>query len=177
MKFRLLVAGFLVCLAANFASADNEGTRYVNIRVGDKPPAFACHDDVGRVWQSRDHYGRKALVVSFVMGDFFPECTRQACELRDELKELRAQGAELVLVSGDTVATHRLFKRAYRLNYPLLSDPEGKVGREWGLPMSGGGVRQVKLPDGKEVSVERGATAARWTFVVGKDGKVIYRKK
>jgi peroxiredoxin Q/BCP len=35
----------------------------------------------------------------------------------------------------------------------------------------------VKLPDGKEVSVERGATAARWTFVVGKDGKVIYRNQ
>jgi peroxiredoxin Q/BCP len=38
-------------------------------------------------------------------------------------------------------------------------------------------VRRVKGPAGKALTVERGATAARWTFIVDKEGKVLYRNQ
>jgi len=41
--------------------------------------------------------------------------------------------------------------------------------------MSGGGDMTIKTPKGKEAFLVRGATAARWTWIVGKDGRVIHK--
>src|SRR5262245_33271843 len=145
----------------------------VYIKVGSKAPVFEGTTDTGGKWWSRDHVGRKAVVVCFLMSDFFPDCTREACSLRDEMTRLRAAGAEVVVVTGDSVATHRRFKKKYGLNFPLVADYKGEACAKFGLPMSGGGVQVVK-DGGKEVRVERGVTPPRATYVFDKDGWVAY---
>ena len=73
-------------------------------------------------------------------------------------------------MSGDSAATQALFKKEHNLPYTLLGDEAGAVAKAFGVPVKAGG--KVKHKDQELV---RGVTAARWTFVIGKDGKVAYK--
>lgn len=155
--------------------ADTAEERHVYLRVGDRAPAFACTDDQGNKWRSKDHVGKRPVVVYFYLADFLKPCTTQAKVFRDEMASLRAAGLEVVGVSGDRVPNHQLFKKTYRLNYPLLSDETGEVGKQFGVAMSGGGILRIKDRNGEEIELHRGSTAARWTFVIGKNGRIVYK--
>jgi peroxiredoxin Q/BCP len=61
--------------------------------------------------------------------------------------------------SVDALETNKQFAESLGLDYPLLSDPEKTVARAYGV-----------------VFGER-TTAARWTFYIGKDGRILYIDK
>lgn len=77
-------------------------------------------------------------------------------------------------MSGDSVRGQGLFKKAHNLNFPLLADEDGAIARKFGVPLREGGSIKEKV-DGKEETLTRGVTAARWTFVIGKDGKIAHK--
>jgi peroxiredoxin Q/BCP len=115
------------------------------------------------------------VVIYFYPGDFTPGCTAQANAFRDAMQKLTEKGVEVVGVSGDSVKTHELFKKAQKLNFTLLSDEQGAVAKVFGVPFGKGATVRAKDADGKAFEFERAGTAARWTFVVGKDGKIAYK--
>jgi peroxiredoxin Q/BCP len=154
------------------ARADHEEKHYY-VRVGDPAPRFELRDDAGAKWRIADHMGKRVVVLFFFMGDYFPQSVREACAFRDDLNRLRQQGVEVVGISGDSPASHTLFKQSYRLKYTLLSDPKGEVTWRFGMPISGGGSLQVQGPDGDDVTITRGATPPFWTWVIGLDGRVL----
>jgi len=119
--------------------------------------------------------GKKYLVVYFYPGDFTPGCTKQAQFVRDSMNKLTEAGIEVVGVSGDAAETHALFKKAEKLNFTLLADPDGSLAKQFGVPVAAGGTVKTKDAEGKIVTLKREVTAARWTFIIGKDGKVLYR--
>ncbi len=121
------------------------------LEVGDLVPDFKCLDDQGQIWDSREHVGKKMVVVYFYPNDFAFCCTRQAVRYRDGQRELAAHGVEVVGISGDVVAAHRMFKKTHRLNCALLADFEGNVARKCGVPLRAGAKAMVKDADGKEV--------------------------
>ena len=143
-----------------------------DLKVGDVAPAFEGLDDQGRPWKSTDHVGKKYLVVYFYPGDFTPGCTNQAKGFRDAMHKLVEKGVEVVGVSGDAVVNHQLFKKAQALNFTLLADEDGGVAKKFGVPLGAAGQVKTKGEDGQEVVLKRGVTAARWTFMIDKDGKV-----
>jgi peroxiredoxin Q/BCP len=147
----------------------------VDLQVGDIAPVFEGTDDQGQVWKSADHIGKKHIVLYFYPGDFTPGCTRQAQLARDNMNVLPDQGAEVVGVSGDSAATHALFKQAHRLNFSLLADEEGNLAKRFGVPVGPGGAVKAKDAEGKLLTLKRAVTTARWTFVIGKDGRIIYK--
>jgi peroxiredoxin Q/BCP len=115
------------------------------------------------------------VVVYFYPGDFTPGCTAQANAFRDAVNKLIDLGVEVVGVSGDSAKTHELFKKAQKLNFTLLSDEQGSLARQFGVPVGKGATVKAKDPDGKPFEFERAVTLSRWTFVVGTDGKVAYK--
>lgn len=141
------------------------------VKVGDKAPEFAAQDDQGEKWESEQHVGKKILVVYFYPADMTGGCTKQACGFRDDMKKLQDAGVEVIGVSGDTVQNHKYFKKAEELNFTLLADPKGEVAKAFGVPTRPGGSIKRTI-DGEEVTLTRGVTAARWTFVIDQDGKV-----
>ena len=114
-------------------------------------------------------------MIYFYPGDFTPGCTAQANAFRDAMNKLTELGVEVVGVSGDSVRTHELFRKAQKLNFTLLSDEDGAVAKRFGVPFGPGGKARAKDADGKVVEIERAGTAARWTFIIGRDGKVAYK--
>ena len=143
----------------------------VDLKVGDKAPDFEVSDDTGKTWKSSDHYGKKIVVVYFYPAAMTGGCTKQSCGFRDDAAKLAEKGVEVVGVSGDEVAGLQLFKKDSKLNFTLLADTDGAVAKKFGVPLSKGG--EIKRTvDGEEFTLKRGVTAARWTFVIDKDGKI-----
>jgi peroxiredoxin Q/BCP len=169
----LLAPALLAC--AGRLAADDEYQKIIYWRVGDPAPAFDLKNDQGNLWKSSQHYGKKYVVICFYLGDFMPNCIKQACAYRDACSAIADQGAEVVAISGDEVKNHQLFKAKYRLKQTLLSDDKGEVGKAFGLAWSGGGEWSITDDAGQEVKLRRGITESRWTWIVGKDGRVIYK--
>jgi peroxiredoxin Q/BCP len=148
----------------------------VDLKVGDAATTFDSTDDVGKPWKSADHVGKKIVVVYFYPADMTGGCTRQACGFRDDAQALADKGVLVIGVSGDSAKNHQVFKGVHKLNFPLLADEDGSVAKKFGVPVTVAD-REVKTKDaeGKDVVLKRGVTTARWTFIIGKDGKIAYK--
>ncbi|MEO8497791.1 MAG: peroxiredoxin [Planctomycetota bacterium] len=143
--------------------------------VGDTVPEFTCLDDRGQLWNSRDHLGKGPLVIYFYPSDFAFCCTRQARCYRDGQNALATQNAVVIGISGDAVQAHRLFKATNDLDFTLLSDGDGSVARMFDVPLRDGGKAMAVDTNGQTVPIPRKFTAARWTFIIGIDGRILYR--
>ena len=154
------------------------------LKVGDSMPEFQCLDDQGKMWDSREYVGKQMLVIYFYPSDFAFCCSSQAQRYRDCQRELADKGVKLIGISGDTVLAHEMFKKTYSLNFPLLADVDGSIASKFGVPVRSGGKAMLKDSSGKEiidgdgqaVSIPRCVTAARWTMIIGKDGRILNRQ-
>lgn len=148
-------------------------SQYTTPEIGDKAPAFQAVDDQGNAWKSEEHVGRKNLILYFYPAAMTAGCTRQACAYRDSHEELTGVNAEVFGISGDDVEGLRIFKRAHGLPFTLLSDGDGSIARAFGVPVREGGTVR-RAVDGEEHTLRRSATVARWTFIIDKEGRVVY---
>lgn len=150
------------------------GEKPVSLSHGDPAPDFRAVNDSGEVWESIDHVGKQVIVVYFYPADLTKDCTKQACGFQKRLRELKEAGVTVVGVSGDKPANHQLFKKLHSLEFPLLSDEDGKVSEAFGVPIRQGG-QITRVIDGQQKTLSRGVTAQRWTFVIGLDGTIIHK--
>ncbi len=81
-------------------------------------------------------------------------------EFRDAAQELKKKDAVVLGCSADPVEKQAKFKARFKLNFPLLSDPEKKM-------LTAYGVWQKKKFLGKSYM-----GIARWTMIIGPDGKI-----
>lgn len=167
-----LVAG--LSLAGGGLDLAAQAQEATGLNVGDLVPAFEAPTDEGGVWRSSDHVGEKLLVVYFYPAAMTDGCTAQACAFRDNRTQLQELGAEVVGISGDRIETLKQFRGSNRINFPLLSDSTGAVARVFGVPTRAGGTMR-RVIDGREVELTRDVTTARWTFIIGRDGRILYR--
>ncbi len=180
MTLRTLFLGtlslaFLSFVASISGAAEDATQTKSGVGVGDVAPAFEVLDDKGNTWKSSEHFGKRTVVVYFYPADMTGGCTAQACGFRDHFDDLKSADVEVVGVSGDSVENHQLFKRAHDLNFTLLADVDGVVAQAFGVPVTEGEKTVKAVIDNKEYQLTRDVTAKRWTFVIGPDGKVIYK--
>lgn len=165
-------AGVLADDVAKPAAQEAAAAKEVDLKVGDAAPEFEIEDDDGKTWKSADHYTKKIVVVYFYPADMTGGCTKQACGFRDDLQTLADKDVEVVGVSGDSVANHKLFKKAHQLNFGLLADVDGKVATAFGVPMTREEKSVKATIEGTEYTLNRKVTAKRWTFVIDREGKI-----
>ncbi len=179
MRARIIIGISAICFVflANADLSADEKSKGGQVNVGDAAPVFESTDDQGNAWKSTDHVGKKILVLYFYPADLTGGCTAQACAYRDDMNKLADKGVEVVGVSGDSVKNHQIFKKVKELNFTLLADEDGSVAKKFRVPVGPGGEAKAKDADGTPIVLKRGVTAQRWTFVIGKDGKVIHKAK
>lgn len=153
--------------------------------VGEAVLTVESLDDAGQLWSSANFVGKKVIVLYLYPGDFTGGCIKQAESFRAGLQMLSDAGVEVVGVSGDSVATHKLFKETYGLKHTLLADPEGTLAKQLGVPVTekptkvrtrGKDGKPLMDEKGKSIIVERPVTLPRWTLIIGRDGKLAAKR-
>lgn len=86
-----------------------------------RAPGFRLQDQDGN-WHDLQDYKGQWVVLYFYPKDDTPGCTTEACSFRDENSLIQDQGAVVLGVSKDSVASHKKFATKFNLNFPLLSD-------------------------------------------------------
>ena len=130
------------------------------LEVGKKAPAFTLESsDGGKVKLSE--LKDKVVVLYFYPRDNTPGCTIEAEGFRDAVPALKKAGAVVLGVSKDSIASHCKFRDKYKLTFPLLSDPDGKI-------LEAYGAWGEKMMYGKKTE-----GVIRSTVLIGKDGKVV----
>jgi peroxiredoxin Q/BCP len=146
------------------------------LKVGDKAPEFKTKADDGSVWDINEYIGKKYIVIYFYPAAMTGGCTKQACTYRDFKNDIESADAIVVGVSGDNVEGLQLFKKVNDLNFTLLSDESGEIAGKFGVPVRDGGSITKEI-DGQSFNLVRGSTASRWTFIIDKQGKIVYKNE
>ncbi len=129
----------------------------VTLAKGDQAPDFQLSDQDGNLHKLGDYAGQ-TVVLYFYPRDDTPGCTKQACSLRDDMKEINAEGAVVLGVSTDSAESHQKFIAKHELNFPLLVDAEAEVATRYGA------WGEKVLYGRKSIGMTRA------TFVIGPDG-------
>jgi peroxiredoxin Q/BCP len=127
------------------------------LTTGDTVPDFELPDETGtpRRLSTLLQDGPVALFWYPVASS--SGCTAEACHFRDLAAEFAAAGAQRVGISTDAVEAQAEFVRGSGLDYPLLSDADGRVAEQFGVRRKWLKVAPVK----------------RATFVIGTDRTVV----
>lgn len=102
------------------------------LKEGDKVPNFTSTDQDGNTVSLSDFKGKK-LVVFFYPAANTPTCTVEACNLRDNYKELKDAGYEIIGVSKDTERKQKNFSNKFDFPYSLLADTDKHVIEAFGV--------------------------------------------
>lgn len=129
------------------------------LEEGTKAPPFTLTADDGSQVKLADLNG-SPVVLYFYPADDTPGCTREACAFRDRSSELKKLGAKVFGISPDDVASHIKFRDKFKLNFPLLADPDHQVAEKFGA------WREKNMYGKKKMGI------ARSTFIIGADGVI-----
>lgn len=102
------------------------------LQPGDLAPEFTYVDLEGKEHHSDELMG-KSYIIYFYPKDDTPGCTKQACGFRDLAKEFGELGIMVIGASGDSQKSHDKFRDKYQLPFPLISDPDKKVIKAFGV--------------------------------------------
>ena len=125
------------------------------LEVGDTVPNFTLQNQDGKTFSMKDSIGKKILVIFFYPKDESAVCTKEACAFRDSSQVFTDAGALVIGINQGSVESHKKFQADYKLPYQLLSDPEERVIKAFG-------VKGSMLND-------------RVTFVVDKTGQIVFK--
>ena len=133
----------------------------MSVDVGTKAPDFTLmNHDRQPVSLSAQH--GHPVVLAFFPAAFSSVCQKELCTFRDQLARLNHAEARVYGISVDTFFALKAFHEAQSLNFPLLSDFNKQVIREYGVY--------------NEDMIGLHGIAKRAVFVVDKDGIVRHRE-
>lgn len=125
------------------------------MQTGDVAPDFELPTDDGSTLRLTDALAHGPVVLFFYPKAMTPGCTAESCHFRDLAGEFAAVGAQRLGISADSVAKQHEFRVKHEFDYPLLSDPDKAVAKQFG-------VKRSMLPFNK-----------RATFVIDTDRTVL----
>lgn len=129
------------------------------LEAGQKAPGFSLSDKDGQTVSLSDYSGKK-VIVYFYPAASTPGCTTQACDFRDNMASLQAEGYTVLGVSKDDLPALQKFADEESLGFPLLSDKDLATHHAYGA-------YGEKSMYGKTVT-----GVIRSTFVIGEDGTI-----
>ncbi|QIN81315.1 redoxin domain-containing protein [Rubrobacter tropicus] len=116
------------------------------------PPMDLVAEDGSSV--GPDDLTGQRTVLYFYPKDDTPGCTKEACAFRDRMADYGEAGIKVYGVSLDSPESHREFREKYSLNFPLLTDEDGRAAEALGI-----------------MNEDKGY-ASRVTFLLSPDGNV-----
>ena len=103
------------------------------VRKGDVVTDFELPDETGAPRRLSGLLADGPVVLFFYPAAMSLGCTVESCHFRDLIGEFKAVGAQPVGISADRVERQRHFAEKHSLGYPLLSDSDQVVARQFGV--------------------------------------------
>ncbi|QXV58137.1 peroxiredoxin [Amycolatopsis sp. TNS106] len=100
---------------------------------GDIAPDFTLPDDKGEQRTLSGFLSSGPVVLFFYPAAMTSGCTAESCHFRDLAAEFAEVGAHRVGISPDAVAKQQEFSAKHGFDYPLLSDVDGVVAKQFGV--------------------------------------------
>ena len=148
---QLLILSLVLALAASSTGLSIAAEP----KAGDAAPAFSLVGTDGKTYSSDDFKGKKAVVIAWFPKAKTGGCTKECKSMKEFGNDLKAYDVAYFTASCDTPEFNKEFATDLGLDYPILSDPTKKVAEAYGVVHEG-------RPNPE-----------RWTFYIGKDGKIL----
>jgi peroxiredoxin len=103
------------------------------LKVGDKVPPIALHDDQNRLVNLNSELRKKPAVLIFYRGGWCPYCNLQMSSLRLVEEEFYKLGYNIFGISPDKPSKLAESKGKHNFRYQLLSDSTMNVTKAFGL--------------------------------------------
>jgi peroxiredoxin len=151
---------YFALLACFLFSGVMQAQQEPKIKVGDVAPDFTLIDQNGKPHSLHDYKG-KNVALAFYVWAFSPNCTQEMQRFQQNLKKMETADTQVLGVSIDSPFANKAFADQNGVAFPLLSDMDAKVIREYGLYKEYDKFN-TKLP-----------AARRATYLIDKNGKVV----
>jgi peroxiredoxin Q/BCP len=125
-------------------------------KVGDPAPDFALPASDGKTYKLSDYKGKQAVVVAWFPKAFTGGCTAECKSLAENADRIRKHDVAFFMASVDPVEGdkgNRAFAEQHNATFPILGDEKKAVAAAYGVLNARG-------------------VSNRWTFYIGKDGKI-----
>lgn len=143
----LALVAFVSCGAMSVQAGD--------LKVGDTAPAFELPGTDGKTYKLEDLTKDQVVVVAWFPKAKTGGCTKECKSLKENGDAVRKYNVAYFTASCDVPSYNKEFSDELGLDYPILSDPGKKVAEAYGVVHG-----DRKVPE-------------RWTFFIGKDGKIL----
>lgn len=100
------------------------------MKEGDFVSNFILKDENGNEYDLYKNLDKRVL-LAFYPKDDTPVCSTQLAEYNNNLYEFEKNGVKVVGISTDSVDSHEKFCSKLKLNFPLLSDVDKKVSKQF----------------------------------------------
>jgi len=103
------------------------------MHTGDVVPDFELPDQTGTPRTLSGFLADGPVVLFFYPAAMTYGCTKESCHFRDVRAEIEAAGGHPVGISADPVEKQKQFSDLHSFGYPLLSDTDGTVAKQFGV--------------------------------------------
>lgn len=124
------------------------------LKVGDMAPDFRLQATDGKTYTLADFKDKEALVIAWFPKAFTQGCTIECKSLAENGHLIKKYAATYFMASVDPLEENAKFGAEYNADFALLSDPTKEVATKYGVLNARG-------------------MANRWTFYIGKDGRIL----
>jgi peroxiredoxin Q/BCP len=124
------------------------------LEVGSIAPDFTLQGSDGQTYSLSDFRGKQSVVLAWFPKAYTGGCTIECKSLSENGHLLKKFTVTYFMVSVDPIEKNIGFAQQQEADFPLLSDPTKKTAQHYGVLRESG-------------------TAARHTFYIGRDGKIL----
>lgn len=154
MKIAMVLTALVAGAAAMAAQTPSMPAPGPELKVGDQAPDFSLEGSDGKTYKLSDFKGKKAVVVAWFPKAYTGGCTIECKSLAEKGHLIRKYDVTYFMASVDPIADNKGFAEKEKADFPLLSDPSKETAQKYGVLNARG-------------------MANRWTYYIGKDGKIL----
>src|SRR5690348_13475718 len=149
MRSAMVVAAMLMMATTGHGQAPAP-----ELKVGDQAPDFSLPASDGKTYKLSDFKGKQAVVIAWFPAAFTQGCTIECKSLAEHGDMIKKYDVTYFMASVDPLEKNTDFAKTHNADFPLLSDPTKETATAYGVLNARG-------------------VANRWTFYIGKDGKIL----
>lgn len=124
------------------------------LKVGDPAPDFTLKASNGKTYKISDFRNKQAIVLAWFPKAYTRGCTLECKSLAEHGNLIKQYDVAYFMISVDPLDQNTTFAEQQQADFPLLSDPMKKTADAYGVLGAMG-------------------VANRWTFYIGKDGRIL----